>query len=143
MNTDMVNTGNTKKDVFFLVCLLVGYVVVCALPSIFGIGSRNFAIPYRILVFFFSINILLKNFNFGKSKLPTIIIFTVFWMFYFFKILYSFNSDFYLSQFVNQEYEVYIRIFVIYLFPCLALLSIDYEKVNFKYLLKAIFWYFL
>lgn len=140
MNIKALSNSHTKKEFVFLVSLLVGYVVVCALPSIFRVESRNFAVPYRFLVFFFSVYIFSKNWYFRKSELKTVLIFCTFWFFYFFKTLYSFTTNDYLPQFINQEYEVYLRIFIINLVPCLVLLSIDYIKVDFKYLIQSVFW---
>ncbi len=140
MNTKVLNTSHTKKEIYFIIFLLVGYVIVSSLSSIFQMESRYFSVPYRLLVFFFSVYILFKNCYFRKIDLKTAFIFSVFWIFYFIKTIYSFHNDKYFPSYLNQEYEVYLRIFIINLVPCLALLSIDYSKVDFKYLMKSIFW---
>lgn len=136
----MLNSHIAKKDCFFMVSLLVGYVIVCALPSVFNVESRIFTVPYRFLIFFFSVYILSKNIYFRKFDFKMALIFSMFWIFYLLKTLYSFNTDYYLPPFITQEYEVYLRIFIINFIPCLALLSIDYAKVDFKDLINSIFW---
>lgn len=141
MSITISKSSNTKKEFFFLISILVGYIIVCALPNIFDVvNSRTFSVPYRFIIFFFSIYILSKNLLSRKLDLKIGLLFSVFWFFYFLKILYSFYIDYYLPQFLIQKYEVYLRIFTINLFPCLALLSIDYSKVDFKNLIKYIFW---
>lgn len=127
-------------DFLFLTTILVGYVISSALPNIFGLESRDFSITYRFLMFIFSIIILTKNGLFRRIDLKTGLIFCVFWFFYFFKTVYSFQTDYYLPQFISHEYEIYIRILIINLLACLSLLSIDYIKVDYKLLIKSIFW---
>lgn len=127
-------------DFLFLTSILVGYVISSALPNIFGLESRDFSITYRFLMFIFSIIILTKNGLFRRIDLKTGLIFCVFWFFYFFKTVYSFHTDYYLPQFISHEYEIYIRILIINLLACLSLLSIDYIKVDYKLLIKSIFW---
>lgn len=124
----------------FLICLLVGYVISCSLPKIFVVESRIFSVPYRLLMFLFSVYILAKNSSFRKIDFTTGLLFCFFWFFYFFKTIYSFQTDYYLPQFIIQEYEIYLRILIINLLPCLALLSIDYMKVDYKSLIKSVFW---
>ena len=127
-------------DFLFLICLLVGYVISCSFPKIFVVESRIFSIPYRLLIFLFSVYILAKKSSFRKIDFNTGLLFCFFWFFYFFKTVYSFHTDYYLPQFIIQEYEIYLRIIIINFIPCLALLSIDYMKVDYKLLTKTIFW---
>ncbi len=129
-----------NPDFLFLICLLVGYIVSSAFPNIFGVKSRSFSIPYRFLMFIFSVYIVTKNVSLRKIDLKLGLIFSVFWFFYFLKAVYSFHTDYYLPQFLSQEFEIYIRILIINLLACLALLSIDYLKVDYKLLIKSIFW---
>jgi hypothetical protein len=134
------NSNHEKNDLFFLIALLSGYIIVCALPSIFRVESRDFAVPYRFFMFFLSLYILSNNLYYRKLELKTVFIFFTFWIYYFFKTRYSFATDYYLPQFIGQEFEVYLRIFIINLFPCFALFSIDYSKVDFKCLIISFFW---
>ena len=129
-----------KKDFLFLVLLLGGYVFISSLPSLFGVDSRFFSVPYRFFVFTFSFFILIENRLTLKSRSKLIFLFSLFWIFYAFKVYYSFSKDFYLPEILKQENEIYIRIFVVNLIPCLALLSIDYSKINIKILTKYLFW---
>lgn len=137
---NILNTNNTKIDFVLLVSLLVGYIFVCALPSIFNIESRGITVPYRFLIFFLSVCILLKNRCLMKGYVKNVLVISVFWIIYFIKTVYSFNTDYYFPQFINLEYEVYLRIFIINFFPCLAILSINYAKVDFELLIKSLFW---
>lgn len=140
LKVNLLKKSLLDADLLFLVCLLVGYVISSSLPKIFVVESRIFSIPYRLLMFLFSVYILTKNLSFRKIDFNTGLIFCFFWFFYFFKSVYSFHTDYYLPQFIIQEYEIYIRIIAINFFPCLALLSIDYLKVDYKLLTKSIFW---
>lgn len=140
MHISLINSFKSNKELIFLLILLVGYVVVSSLHSFFGIDSRIFAVPYRFLVFFFSFFILLEKIYYREWKSKILFIFSVFWFFYFFKTFYSFSLHCYLPEFLKQEYEIYLRIFIINLFPCLALLSLNYQKVNFKNLSIYLFW---
>lgn len=132
MNSDFLNKVNKNKELLYLITALVGYIVISSLSNIFEVESRDFAVPYRFFIFFFSVYIFSKYIYYRKSELKTVIILCAFWLLYFFKALYSFNVDHYLPEIVKLKHEVYTRIFIINLFPSLALLSIDYEKVDFK-----------
>lgn len=141
----MMNIGlhTIKKnyEIIFLILILVGYVFFSSLSWLFDIeNSRLFAVPYRILVFLFSILIVFKSVASSRFYFKILIPLLTFWIFYFLKALYSFQIDTYLPIFIKQENEIYLRIFLVNLVPCLALLSIDYSVINFKTLVKFIFW---
>ena len=131
-----------KREILFILFLLGGYVIFSMLPNLFSIYSHFFSIPYRFIVFVFSIFILIKNRFRIKIVLKTIIILSTFWIFYFLKSYYSFNNDYYLDDFLKYENHIYLRIFVINFVPCLALLVINYQKINFKPLTILLFWIF-
>lgn len=132
MNSKLFYIFNKKKEIIFLLFLLVGYVLVSSLPNLFGFGSRLFSVPYRALVFIFSLYIIFENRFLLKFKWKILILFSFFWFFYFIKAYSSFEFDYYLPEFLKQENEIYVRIFVLNFFPCVALLSIDYYKINLK-----------
>ena len=105
-----LNIFNKHKELIYLLFLLVGNLVVSSLASFFRIDSQFFAVPYRFVVFFFSIYLLINNEFSKKWKSKAILIFCAFWFIYFLKIVYSFHNYFYLPEFVIQENKIYLII---------------------------------
>lgn len=130
-----------NKETLYLYFLLFGYIVSCSLSILFCVGNSQYiAIIYRSFVFFFSILIILQNFKNINFRQSTIIFFLLFWAIYFFKMIYSFESDFYLPEMLNRKFEFLSRIPVVLFFPCLALFVIDYKKIDYEKLIKITFW---
>lgn len=128
-------------EFWLLLLISVGYVVALGLSTPLRISNVKWlTVPYRLLIFITSLYVLHKNFNWKRLLNIACISFVVFWIYYFFKLQYSFRTDFYLASFKSTQVEKLVRIFVIILIPGLALLLIDYTKVNLKKLGKVIFW---
>lgn len=142
INDNWLEAFLKKKELLFLLFLLGGYVIVTSLPNLFGVNSRFFSVPYRFLVFLYSVFLLYENRNRIKALFKIVILFTIFWFFYFIKTYYSFQNDYYLNEFLKQENEIYVRIFILNLFPCLALVSINFQKIDFKLFCRFLFWIF-
>ncbi len=137
MKFDLLTAFQKKKELLLLIVLLGGYVFVSILANLFAVNSRLFSVPYRFVAFVFSSIILFENIN--RLKKVSKIIF-LFWIFYFVKAYYSFHNDNYNLDFLDKENEIYIRIFIMNLFPCLALVSLDYKVVDYKAFIFYLFW---
>lgn len=140
MNVNWIDVFYKRKELLFLLFSIVGFVVVSCLPSLFAINERFFYFSYRLAIFVFSIFILFENRRRIIENFKISFVFTLFWLYYFIKAYYSFNNNYYLPEFVQQESEIYARIFIVNLFPCFALLSINYQKIDFKSLITYLFW---
>lgn len=127
-------------EFLFIITLLVGYIIVSSIPNIFFFKSRYVLVLYRIFIFLFSVYIIYNNKSkYNKKNLYSILVLLLFWLFYFIKTIYSFNNDIYFPFFEIDQYEIYFRILIIIIIPCIAILSIDYEKELIKYLVAYIF----
>lgn len=128
-------------EVWFILLLVTGYTVFSAFAIPLHIeNSRIFAVPYRIIVFFFSIYIVIKNFSFKKLRNIAIVSMICFWLLYFFKSYLSFTTDSYDLEFLQKSDEVYVRILIIAVLPSIALLLINYKKFDFTLLTKYFFY---
>lgn len=127
------NTGQFTFETFFLIFVTVGYVVFSSFAIPLGIeNTRIFAVPYRVAVASVSVYFIIKGFSRVQRAALPITSIIIFWSLYFFKCWYSFKNDQYEPQVLNQVNEKYIRILLIALLPSLALVMLDYAKVNLK-----------
>ena len=128
-------------EVWFLLLVVTGYTVFSAFAIPLNIeNSRIFAVPYRVIVFFFSIYIIIKNFSFKKFRNIAMISMIFFWLIYSIKSYLSFTRDSYEVLFQQSFIEIYIRIFVIAFIPSIALLFINYRKVDMFMVSKGLFY---
>lgn len=126
---------------WFILLIVVGYTVFSAFAIPFQIeNSRFFSVPFRILIFGLSVFIIYKNFSSAKFKNIAVLSLITFWLFYFFKSYLSFTNDIYSEIFKLQFSEIYSRIIIIAMVPSLALLFINYKKINFALVAKAFFY---
>lgn len=126
---------------WFILLIVVGYTVFSAFAIPFQIeNSRIFSVPFRILIFGLSVFIIYKNFSSAKFTNIAVLSLITFWLFYFFKSYLSFTNDVYSEIFKLQFSEIYSRIIIIAMVPSLALLFINYKKINFALVAKAFFY---
>ena len=129
------------SEVWYLLLIVTGYTVFSAFATPLGVeDSKIFSVPYRLLVFFFSLYIIYKNFSFKKLRNVAVISLTLFWLLYLTKSYLSFTQDFYTELFGERFLEIYIRILLIAWIPSVALLFIDYKKVDLALVSKGFFY---
>ena len=127
-------------EVWFLFLITAGYPIISSIAIPFHIeDSRIFSVPYRVLIFSLSLFIIYKNLTLEKFKNIAILSVSLFWIFYFIKNYYSFNNEFYEPIFSDKFFEIYIRIFVIAWIPSIALLVINYQKLDLLKVAKFLF----
>lgn len=143
-NKDSNLYNDYKLELWFFILATVGYFVVSGIAIPLGIdNSRFFSIPFRLFVFSFSLWIIVRNFSWKKLINISIVAFLLFWLFYLVKFNYSLSHDFYDSTFLDKIYEVYTRIISIVIFPSLAFMLLDYNKINFYKVFRAYFFILL
>lgn len=145
LNSKELNSNNDYNvELWFFILATVGYFVVSGIAIPLGIDhSRFFSVPFRMIIFSFSLWIILRNYSWVKLKNISIISFLLFWIIYIVKLTYSLSNDFYDAAFIEKANEVYIRIIAIIVFPSLALMLLDYTKINFTKVFKAYFFILL
>ncbi|WP_153937404.1 O-antigen ligase family protein [Riemerella anatipestifer] len=130
-------------EFWFLFFTVVGYLISSAIAIPLGIeDGRVFSYSYRAMIFFASFVILVKEFRIEKIKNYPVLLFLVFWIFYLTKFYYSLHNHFYEST-IDSYNDKYIRILMIVLVPSLALMLLDYTKIDFQKLSKYFFWLLL
>lgn len=128
-------------EVWYLLVIVVGYTVSSSFAVPLGItDSKIFSVPYRMLVFFFSLYIIYRNFSFQKLKNIAVISISFFWLLYFVKNYSSFSTDAYDPIFSQTFLEIYIRIILIAWIPSVALLFINYRNVDLSQVAKGFFY---
>jgi O-antigen ligase len=131
-------------EVIYLLFIVAGYTVFSSFATPLNIeNSKIFSVPYRLLVFFFSITIIYRNFTFKKFKNIAVLSVIFFWILYFFKAYTSFNRDLYEEDFTLTFLEIYIRIIVIAWIPSTALLFINYKDLDLSEVGKGFFYILL
>lgn len=130
-----------KIEVWYLLLVVTGYTVFSAIVEPLGLeNSMIFSIPYRFLVFLFSLYIIYRNFSLQRFTNIAVLSILFFWLLYLIKNYLSFKHDFYDADFSNKFYEIYTRIIVIALIPSIALLLIDYRKTDLSQVVKGFFY---
>lgn len=132
-------------ETLFIFIATFGYII--AYFDIFhsDFFSHTLNIVVRIITFIISIFLIYKNIEFIKKNKNVIIIFCIFYLFYIFKFIYTlnfypFNDDVVYAK-VNELF-IYYGLITIPI-PVIALISLDYKKVDFKILYKIIFYFLL
>jgi len=115
-------------EFFFVFLITFGYIFFYSFALPLSLPNGYFSIPFRIIMFLTSIYIIYANFGKIKKRKSTVFFTGLFWLFYLFKTYYSFNHYSFSAETKSQEYEIYIRIISINMFPLIALLSIDFSK---------------
>ena len=130
-----------NPEFWFLLLVSAGYLIASGLAIPLGIEekSRYFAVPFRIIIFLFSLFIIFRNFSSKKITNFAILSFAAFWIFYSVKVILSFYNDSYSPAVLEVWIEIYARIGLIVFFPSLGLLLINYQQVNLKLLGMYIF----
>lgn len=128
-------------EYIFLILLIAGYPVISSFAIPFGVDdSRFFSVPYRILIFIISIVVIFRNFKKENLFNVSSISLLAFWIYYVIKTYFSLSNDYFEGAFLSVSYEIYYRIFLIILFPSLALLFINYHKINLKIIANYFFY---
>ncbi|MGR3856336.1 O-antigen ligase family protein [Chryseobacterium indologenes] len=131
-----ITVNNNFIDKLFLLSVMVGNTVAISFAKPLEMNPRDFSIPYRIFIIVFSIFIIYrerKNISFKNISLVSLI---GFWIFYIIKLIYSFNNYSFNQEVLQSKNEDIFRILFIVLIPSIALLCINYNKVNFKSITK-------
>lgn len=130
-----------KLEFWFLIISLSGYPIFSAFAIPFNISNtRLFSVPFRVIVFFLSLLIILNNFKKEKFKNFSLFFLILFWIFYTVKLFISLSADYYKESFLLSSFEIYYRIIIIILFPSIALMLINYKKYDLLLIVKYIFY---
>lgn len=134
-------TKKNNLEIWYLILIVTGYTVFSAFAVPLGIdNSKFFSIPYRILIFFLSLFIIYRNFSLQRLKSVAVVSVVLFWILYFFKSYISFTNDRYDEAFHPKFFEVYVRIVLTALIPSVALLFINYKKIDLSIVAKGFFY---
>lgn len=126
-------------EFFFVFLITFGYIFFYAFAVPFDLPNYYFAVPVRIPIFLIGVWVIYANFKNIKKRKSTILFASLFWLFYLFKTIYSFNHFTFSDQTKSLENQIYIRIICLNFIPVVALLSIDFSKEMIRKLTRLIF----
>lgn len=115
---------------------MVGNTIAISFAKPLEMNPRNFSIPYRIFIIIFSLLIIYRERKNISFKNISIISLVVFWIFYIIKLMYSFNNYSFNQEVLLSRNEDIFRILCMVLLPSIALLCINYSKIDFKSIVK-------
>lgn len=138
-----------KKDnieFLFVFFLTFGYIFFYSLAVPSQSLNIYFSAPFRLVLSGVSLYIIYANFENIKERKWTVILTSLFWIFYLVKTNYSFKSGAFLPEIMKNEYEFYIRTVFLNMIPYTAVLSINFStdivlklnKISFNFLLFII-----
>ncbi len=129
-----------NKEVLFVFLLTFGYLFPYMLAKPLHLHNEYFTIPFRFIMLIFSVFLIADNRQNLKKNISIQLFFTLFWCFYVVKVCFSYRYyPFVESDIIPKEKDVYLRVFGLIYLPSMALLSIDYNKINFAKLINYIF----
>lgn len=127
-----ITINNNFIDKLFLLSVMVGNTVAISFAKPLEMNPRSFSIPYRIFIIVFSVLIIYRERRNISFKNISFISLIGFWTFYIIKLIYSFNNYPFDQEVILSENENIFRILVMILLPSVALLYINYSKIDFK-----------
>ncbi len=122
----------------YIIILLVGFLISSVIPTILG-GSFNINILYRLFValisFFFILN------NFLRKKIPKrFSLLLVFFSLYSIRLVYDLYFKNGTILWIDKTASNYFQLFFgMILIPCIALMYIDYKKLDYDYIFKRLY----
>lgn len=136
----MLNIYNKIKfQENFIFFLFVGF--LCSSIFSYFLRLENINIIYRGIMMLISLFIILKNFL--EKKIPSRFkLIMIFLFLYSIRLIYDLFFDFQIvlwREFTKFTYLQYF--FGIILLPCIALMYIDYNKLDYNYILKKIYFF--
>lgn len=133
-----------NQETYFLFITLFGYILSDINPFELKKLSLAANLLLRGFVFILSIYFIIKNFEIIKKRKIVILSFLFFFSFYLIKLNYTLhNFTFNSNVFQSLKYSFYYFGLIIILLPVVALLGLDYEKIDFKKFYKIIFSFLL
>ncbi|GAB0157491.1 hypothetical protein CHRYSEOSP005_27690 [Chryseobacterium sp. Alg-005] len=135
------NTPTINLETFFLAFALFGYIICYIDPFSSDKLSQIINVLIRSSTFLLSIYFIIKNFNRVKERKNIIFFFISFYLLYLIKSEYTFyNYDFLpgVLEKLKKSFHYYMLVMPL---PVVALLSFDYNKVNFSIFYKYVFWF--
>lgn len=131
-----ITINNSLIEKVFLLSLIVGNTIIISFAKPLEMDPRNFSIPYRIFIIVFSLFIIYRERRNVSFKNVSIISLALFWIFYIIKLIYSFNNYSFNQEVLLSKNENIFRILFMILLPSIALLCINYNKIDFKSIAK-------
>lgn len=134
---EILKKNNINFSFVFLITF--GYIFFYAFAVPFDLPNYYFAVPVRVIIFLLAVGVIYNNFENIKKRKSTVFFTVLFWLFYLFKTVYSFNHYTFLSSTKSIENDIYIRIIGLNMIPMVAILSIDFSKEMIQKLTRLIF----
>ncbi|MDM1073321.1 O-antigen ligase family protein [Empedobacter brevis] len=133
----------SKFNNLYIILLLVGFLISSFIPSFFGIKGDGINVIYRVIVLGFSLILIFFNFLSERNDFKSLNKFTLFFIFWGIYSLFLLN-DIFINQFklaFGKTYSEYLQFaFGVVLLPAVALIFLDYKKINFKLILNSIYY---
>ncbi|PIF47074.1 O-antigen ligase-like membrane protein [Chryseobacterium sp. 52] len=134
--------SDNNLETYFLVITLFGYIFGYVDPYASDVIPHIFNLLIRGTVLLLSLYFIFRNFKIIKQRSWAVAIFLLFYFLYQIKAVCTFSNYYFVPDgFQILKNDFYYYGLIIIPLPVVALLSIDYEKINFKLFYKIIFWF--
>lgn len=133
------------QEMYFLVFALFGYIVAYIDPYDSKVFPPYINLFIRGTVFILSLYFIKKNFSILKERKATVFLFIIFFLFHFFKLYISLPNITALNTqaLYNLKNAIYYYGFVVIPAPVIAILSLNYQIIDFKKFCQIVFWFLL
>lgn len=137
----------TKLGEINIVLIISGFLISGIIPTFLGTNESSFTMIYRGIILLISLYIIingaLRNTDLNFSKKGIFILFYLFWILYTFRIIY----DLLLKRiFIYEDKDIsfyLLNAFGVVLLPCLSITLLNFNKINYKFILKWIYIFLL
>ncbi|MDR6158508.1 O-antigen ligase [Chryseobacterium sp. SLBN-27] len=131
------------QEMYFLMFALFGYIFGYLDPYYSDSYPHYINFLTRAILLLFSFYFIIKNADNLRKRKVIIAAFSFFFLFYLFKLYRTIPSVTLSSEALqNLKSSIYYFGFVVIPIPVVALLSLDYQKIDFRKFFKGIFWFY-
>lgn len=131
------------QEMYFLILALYGYIFAYLDPYYSDGFPHYINIFIRAVLLVLSIYFIYKNSSAIKERKTVVIAFVVFFFSYLLKLYYTIPYiNLSADALQKLKYSIYYFGFIIIPLPVLALLSLNYEKIDFNKFFQIIFWFY-
>ena len=132
---------NNLRNIY-LILIFSGFLFVSILPKFFGMADALFSILFRAVVFLLAISIIIFtafSSNVYTINLSAFKLFIFFWIIYSFRIFYDLIYSEIIFDSQKSIFEYFQYAFGVVLIPSVAVMFLDYKKINFDFVLKWVY----
>src|SRR5690606_19208388 len=131
-----------KLSNIYLIITISGFLLVSILPKLVGLADLSLSMYYRVFVLIFAFFIILNTLfskNIYLTNTSPFLFFFAFWFIYSIRIIYDLLYK-EINLYIENSVSDYLQFaFGVVLIPSLAIIVLNFKKIDYDYILKWIY----